>query len=220
MPENSPCLVEPPHQAVSRFKNVVAFALLVLATVHCVLSYFFVNQSGINLRNYANGAETLTFQGRLLMSFTLRATQHSAFLASLAVRFTHHVPTPEPNSVYKVTSILVALPCALLLGCALTWYSRRAGLRPWWLPWSLLLAIFYVSLAAKYEQNLWYPYDLPHIAVFGLATICIFPMSRYGFCRLSSWTSASGRRPSSLSSSPLPCTTIGNRREPGGRCLV
>lgn len=173
MPGNS-YAAEPPRRAVSVLKNVVAFALLMLATTHCVLSYFFVNQTGVDLRNYANGAESRTFQGRLLMSFILRATQHSAILASLAARFTHHVPAPEPNSVYKVTSILVALPCVLLLGCALTWYSRRAGLRPWWLPWSLLLAILYVSLAAKYEQNLWYPYDLPHIAVFGLATICIF----------------------------------------------
>ncbi len=35
----------------------------------------------------------------------------------------------------------------------------------------LLLAILYASYAARYEQPLWYPYDIPHLVLFGIATV-------------------------------------------------
>jgi hypothetical protein len=147
---------------------------LVLATAHCVLSIFYTNYSFINLPAYANGQERMPFQGRLLMSLVLRATQHSQALLKLVPRFTQHVPTIEPFTVYKLTSLIVALISAIGLGSALALASRRLGLRRWWLPWSLLLVILYVSYAARYEQPLWYPYDIPHLAIFGLATIFLF----------------------------------------------
>jgi hypothetical protein len=49
--------------------------------------------------------------------------------------------------------------------------APRLGLQTRWLPWALLLVVLYASYAARYEQPLWYPYDLPHLALFGAATL-------------------------------------------------
>src|SRR6185312_1738070 len=155
-------------------KNISAAFLLLCATAHCVLSIFYTNQSFITLRDYAEGREKLPFQGRMLMSFLLGGTEHNHMLLSVAARFTHHVAMPEPFTVYKLVSLIAALLATAALGVALSAASRRLNIRPWWLPWSLLLLILYVSYAARYEQNLWYPYDLPHMAVFGLAAIFLF----------------------------------------------
>jgi hypothetical protein len=158
----------------SKFRTALIAILLVLATAHCVLSIFYTNYSFINLTAYANGHEEMPFQGRLLMSLVLRATAHSHILLKLVPRFTQHVQAVEPFTIYKLTSLLVAAVSAIALGAALALTSRRFGVRPWWLAWSLLLVIQYVSYGARYEQSLWYPYDIPHLAGFGLATIFIF----------------------------------------------
>ncbi|HEV2576573.1 MAG TPA: hypothetical protein VGU25_05125 [Acidobacteriaceae bacterium] len=158
----------------SAIRTAVIASLLVLATAHCVLSIFYTNYSFIDLAAYANGHERMPFQGRLLMSLVLRATQHLQTLLKLVPRFTEHVPALETFTVYKLTSLIVALISAIGIGAALALASRRLGLRRWWLPWSLLLVILYSSYAARYEQPLWYPYDIPHLAIFGLATIFLF----------------------------------------------
>jgi len=36
-----------------------------------------------------------------------------------------------------------------------------------------MLAILYVTYAARYEEQFWYPYDLPHFAIFGVAAVCV-----------------------------------------------
>lgn len=155
-------------------RTAVIAGLLVLATTHCVLSIFYTNYSFINVAAYANGQERMPFQGRFLMALVLRATQHSHLLLKLVPRFTQHVPTFETFTVYKLTSLIAALISAIGLGAALAVASRRLGLRHWWLAWSLLVVILYASYAARYEQPLWYPYDIPHLAIFGLATIFLF----------------------------------------------
>lgn len=169
---------EPPAAATphsrSAIRTTVIACLLVLATAHCVLSIFYTNYSFIDLAAYANGHERMPFQGRVLMSLVLRATQHSHALLKLVPRFTEHVPALETFTVYKLTSLLAALISAIGLGTALALASRRLGLRRWWLAWALLLIILYASYAARYEQPLWYPYDIPHLAIFGLATIFLF----------------------------------------------
>jgi hypothetical protein len=161
------------HRRIA-IRNAVIVGLLVLATVHCVLSIFYTNYSFINLTAYANGHEEMPFQGRFLMSLVLRATQHSQALLKLVPRFTQHVPTVETFTVYKLTSLIVAVVSVTLLGGSLAATSHRLGIRQWWLSWSLLLIILYISYAARYEQPLWYPYDIPHFAIFGLAMIFLF----------------------------------------------
>ncbi len=52
----------------------------------------------------------------------------------------------------------------------MVWLTGRFGQQRfgdlWWFPPALLLAVFYASYGARADQNLWYPYDLPHAALF------------------------------------------------------
>jgi hypothetical protein len=57
------------------------------------------------------------------------------------------------------------------IGLATMLMARRLSIRHDWLPWALLLVSLYAGYAARYEQALWYPYDLPHLAAFGAATL-------------------------------------------------
>ena len=61
----------------------------------------------------------------------------------------------------------------LMMTCAAIWYGHRRFRQFWWLPAMLMLTMFYVTYAARYETALWYPYDLPHFAVFGIACLAI-----------------------------------------------
>jgi hypothetical protein len=162
------------RRSAIRIRTAAIAALLLLATAHCVLSIFYTNYSFINLAAYANGHARMPFQDRFFMALVLRATQHSHALLKLVPRFTQHVPAVEPFSVFKLTSLIAALICAIGLGIALVLAARRLKVGRWWMPWSLLLVILYVSYAARYEQPLWYSYDIPHMAIFGLATIFLF----------------------------------------------
>ena len=45
-------------------------------------------------------------------------------------------------------------------------YGRKRSLKVWWFYPALFLAVLYASYAARADQNVWYPYDLPHSALF------------------------------------------------------
>ena len=154
-------------------RRVVTIFLLLCATTHCVLSIFFVNLSYLDLGRYADGLERQPFQRRLLMVPFLHWAQSCAWLQHAAARFTLHLPQYEPMSAAKLACLLLGV---LLLNALGLWTLRaagRLGLRHDWLIWALLLVILYASYAARFEQALWYPYDLPHLVVFGAATLCV-----------------------------------------------
>jgi hypothetical protein len=154
-------------------RRLAAILLLVCATSHCVLSIFYTNTSYLDLHRYAHGLEREPFQRRFLMVPILRWAESSHLLQAAANRYGVNVPQPEAMSAAKLACIVLSL---LLLNAFGFWTiraSRQLSIRHWWLLWALLLAILYASYAARYEQTLWYPYDIPHLVVFGLATIFV-----------------------------------------------
>ena len=154
-------------------RRAATIFLLLCATTHCVLCIFFVNLSYLDLGRYASGLERQPFQRRLLMVPFLRWAESSAWLQHAAARFTLHLPQYEPMSAAKLACILLSVVMLCALGLGTLRAARKLGLRHDWLPWALLLVILYASYAARFEQALWYPYDLPHLAVFGAATLFV-----------------------------------------------
>jgi hypothetical protein len=152
-------------------RRAITLFLLLCATTHCVLSVFFVNLSYLDLQAYAAGLAPLPFQRRLLLVPFVRWAQSSAFLAHAAARFTQHLNQYEPLTAAKLGCMLLGILAVNTLGLLSIRYARRLGLRHRWLLWALLLVILYASYAARFEQALWYPYDLPHLALFGAATL-------------------------------------------------
>jgi hypothetical protein len=113
------------------------------------------------------------FQRRFLMVPVLHWAESNHLLQAAANRYGINVHQPEPMSAAKLACILVSLVLMNAFGLWTTRASRQLGIRHWWLLWAMMLAILYVSYAARYEQTLWYPYDIPHLVVFGMATIFI-----------------------------------------------
>jgi len=154
--------------AVRRF---VTLFLLLCATTHCVLSIFYVNVSYLDLKDYAAGRAPLPFQHRLLMIPFVRWAEACQWLQMVATRWVRVVPQSEPLSAAKLGCMLLGVILVSAIGLATMLMARRLSIRHNWLPWALLLVSLYAGYAARYEQALWYPYDLPHLAVFGAATL-------------------------------------------------
>jgi hypothetical protein len=154
-------------------RRATTIFLLLLATAHCVLSIFADNVSYLDLRQYAAGQSPLPFQHRLLMIPFVRWAEGSHALQVLAARYARFVPQAEPMSAAKLGCLLLGVVMVAAMGLLTLRLARRLGIRHEWLPWALLLVVLYASYAARYEQALWYPYDLPQLAVFGAATLFV-----------------------------------------------
>ena len=166
---------------MSKVQTSVVVVLLVLACLQCTRAIFFQNVSRIDLRQYAAGQERMPFQGRIAMMPLLRAAGESPTMRAIAAAIDHedqqqHGPgcaqCTEPFSPEKLVSLLAGTLCTLISVAILFALGRRFGALQW-LPAVIFLAILYASYAARYEAALWYPYDLPHMLIFGAACLCL-----------------------------------------------
>jgi hypothetical protein len=154
-------------------RRAVTLFLLLCATTHCVLSIFFVNLSYLDLHQYAAGLSPLPFQRRILLVPFVRWAESSHLLQLGTVRFTKYLNQSEPMTSAKFGCLLLGVAAVNALGLLTLRYARKFNLRHDWLIWALLLVILYASYAARFEQALWYPYDLTHLFLFGAATLCL-----------------------------------------------
>lgn len=159
--------------------SVIVF-LLLLAALQCGRACFVANVSYLDLVRYAAGEERLPYQDRVAMVPVLRWAERSRLLGRAAAAINRseqatpqHASRPEVMGPEKLASVLVGCMSVVVMTFAATWYTRRRFPEMWWIGGVLLLAILFASYAARAELNLWYPYDLPHFAVFGLATLGI-----------------------------------------------
>jgi hypothetical protein len=100
-----------------------------------------------------------------------RWAESSVTLQQLASRYSRTVSQIEPMTSIKIGCVILSLILLNALGLYTLRSARKLGLRHDWLIWAFLIAILDVSYAARYEQALWYPYDVPHLVFFGLATL-------------------------------------------------
>lgn len=143
-----------------------------IAAMHCVQCIFFDNVSLLNLQKYVNGQENMPFQGRVAMMPVLRWGMHrySAEIAALPpdVKW-----GSEPPSAGKMVSYKTGLWSMFAIVLLSIWYGARRRREFWWVCPSLALLSFYISYGARADQNWWYPYDLPHAALFAAACLCL-----------------------------------------------
>jgi hypothetical protein len=157
-------------------KNFIILILFALAGAHCALSIFYDNEDWLNLPQYSAGQERNPYQERIAMMPILRLAGHSPRISRWAqifeqrnqhLRFSIHT---GPEDMASIVAGVVSVWAALLVCCLV---GRAYMPRLWWLPGTIALAILYASYAARYEHALWYPYDLPHMFLFGTACACL-----------------------------------------------
>ena len=149
--------------------------MLLLATIQCVRADFLVNETFLDWREYAVGRAPLPYQGRAGMAPILRWAGDSARMRRLAERYavtvtigTQHT---ERITVEKFTSMLLGLVSLGAMMAAAYWWSRRRELEPWWLGNVLVLVMVTAMCVMRATTNYWYPYDLPHAAMFGVGAL-------------------------------------------------
>jgi hypothetical protein len=162
------------RKALTRRNLLIAFFLF-LATVQIVRVDFFINHQYIDPVLYAHGREAMPFQGRVAMMPVLLWSEHSHAMQAGAVRYTAMLtagsPLIESYGPDKFISLLVGILSLIVTVVAVAWYGARRLGSQWWLPPALALVIVNVTLDLRVEHNLWYPYDLPHLALFTLAVV-------------------------------------------------
>src|SRR5579859_8042463 len=172
--------IAPPHPFTG--KDLLVLILLLLAGAHCTLAIFYNNVSYINLKMYAAGSERNPFQERVAMIPLLRLAADSPHLQRVAALLDAHdrrypgrtgPDCGEPYTAEKLACVAIGLLSMMGALAVLALFGLRRMRRVWWMPAALALAMLYVAFAARYEQNLWYPYDLPHMLLFGTASLAI-----------------------------------------------
>ena len=160
-----------------RFKDVLIGLALFLAAIQCVRSIYGYSVSFTDWHAYALGEAPMPYQGRIAMAPYIRWAENSALMRRLSDKYQAISQPgsrmPEPMTVEKFASLLAALISLLIMTAAAAWYGIRSRYSPWWLMPVVVIIIVTFTLAVRVESNYWYIYDLPHAALFGLASICI-----------------------------------------------
>lgn len=156
------------------------YLLFLLASLHCARSIYYVNVSQIDIPRYELGQERMPFQGRIAMVPVLRwASRNSllkmgaGFLSRNLRKSTDMQNPPEDWTPEKLVSLLIGAVSICVMTWTGLWFGRRYLGDLWWLPGVVILGILFTTYASRYEMPYWYPYDLPHFAIFGLACVLI-----------------------------------------------
>ncbi len=158
-----------------RLRDWLIVFLLVMASVQCIRADFLISESSLNWHEYAIGGEMMPYQGRVGMMPILRWAGESDGLRRAATKYEQTIRVgsirSEPMTPEKFASMLVGLVAMLATMGGAFWFCQRRQVRPWWLGNVLVLAIVCVTTVMRATQNYWYPYDLPHMALFGMAVL-------------------------------------------------
>ncbi len=162
----------------SRWTRLVVLFLLLLAATQTVVSYFHSSYSYLDLQSYAKGTERNPFQRRMGMMPILRAAETSPTLQRAAEKLRHKAGGKAGTAFREMTpealaSIVVGLISVQALVLFLYWYGTLRFVQLWWLPAAAFLVMLDVTLVTRYQINVWYPYDLPHFMLFGIASVCV-----------------------------------------------
>lgn len=149
---------------------------LVVATVFCTQTIFFDNASYVNLQQYASGHAPMPFQGRVAMMPLLRWAHSSPLMIAAAAHLDKAQEASAPAEKYtpeKLACVGAGLLSLMVIVGVCSWFGIRRHRTLWWLCPALALAVFFISYGARAEQNWWYPYDLPHAALFTVAAMAV-----------------------------------------------
>ncbi len=142
------------------------------------MSLFFVNYSYLDLKAYAAGTERMPYQGRIGMMPVLRLAESSSGFVAFTEKIDKSLASHSRSAFKSVSpeelACMIAGVVSLLVSVGVaTAYGLKRFRAVWWLPPALLLGMLYVTQGARYETALWYPYDLPHAALFGTACVLV-----------------------------------------------
>jgi len=159
----------PSQQTPSLRQRLGWLTFALLACAHFSILCYWRSPEFLDLPQYANYAERLPYQGRILMAWVLHVTAGSARLGPKIARIAAHAPKEfrDPYIFVLLLITFVAMFLALFAARA-TLLSLTADRR--FASWASLLTLYmaYFNLLAIYGLIYILPYDVTSLALFSV----------------------------------------------------
>jgi hypothetical protein len=147
---------------------VILFISYVLATFQVLRSYLVTNQPYLDAVKYASGIERMPYQSRVLMALIMRHAQTSQFVTKIAGKLRGPFHAPDVVAIGAV-GLLSFLLLAVVVRAFYRHISPHGPLS--WMPYFLVLWMASATYVVRYQEAIYFPYDLLAAALF---TLCIY----------------------------------------------
>ena len=150
---------------------VVSFYLYcfaALASLQFLRSYFIIDSSYLDALKYESGSERMPYQARILMSWIMRHAGTNRLIARAAGFMGGQLHSPDIFSIFLVNLFSLAL---------IAWVVRAFYLKVMpsgrlaWLPYLLVLWMMAQTYIVRFQEAIYFPYDLLAAALF---TLCVY----------------------------------------------
>ncbi|RSL16794.1 hypothetical protein EDE15_2319 [Edaphobacter aggregans] len=152
----------------SRAVSIYLYCFYFFASLQFLRSYFVIDSSYLDVLKYEAGSERMPYQARILMSFLMRHAGTNRLIVKAAGVMGAPLHSPETFSIFLVN--LFAL--ALLVWVVRAFYLKIAPSGQLsWLPYALVLWMMAVTYIVRFQEAIYFPYDLLAAALF---TLCVY----------------------------------------------
>lgn len=156
------------RRASGRVFRVFVFLAFAFATLQFLRSYFIVNQPYLDAAKYEAGTEKTPYQSRILMSVVMRYARGNSLLGRIASRL--GPPLHEPDVVaLLLVGLLSMVLMAVVVQAFYRYVSPHGRLSP--MPYFLVLWMASATYIVRFQEAIYFPYDLLAAALF---TLCLY----------------------------------------------
>ena len=156
---------KPASGRVFRIFVLVAFTF---ATLQFLRSYFIVNQPYLDAARYEAGSEKTPYQSRILMAVVMRHARVNPVMKSIASRLGPPLHESDVVALFLVGLFSLGL-IALVVAAFYREISPHGRLSS--MPYFLVLWMASVTYIVRFQEAIYFPYDLLAAALF---TLCIY----------------------------------------------
>ena len=139
-----------------------------LASLQFLRSYFIVDQPYLNALQFELGTERMPYQSRILMAIVMRHAAGSHLFIQVANKLRGPLHAPDVLAIFLVN--LLALVVISVVVKAFYEHLSPTG-RLSWLPYGLVLWMASETYIVRFQEAIYFPYDLLAAALF---TLCVY----------------------------------------------
>jgi hypothetical protein len=139
-----------------------------LASLQFLRSYFIVDQPYLNAFQYELGTERMPYQSRILMAVVMRHAANNRLFIQIANKLRGPLHAPDVLAILLVDLLSLVL-IAVVVKAFYRHLSPSGRLR--WLPYALVLWMASETYIVRFQEAIYFPYDLLAAALF---TLCIY----------------------------------------------
>lgn len=158
----------PPAEAPSRTFSLFLAVSYILASLQFLRSYFIVDQPYLDALRYESGLERMPYQARILMALVMRQAAASTLIQRLAGKLRGPLHQPDILGLLLVDTLALIL-IAVVVRAFYRHLSPTGRFSA--LPYFLVLWMLSATYVVRFQEAIYFPYDLLAAALF---TLCVY----------------------------------------------